>query len=107
MTKAITTLLIISGILFLIYMNRPSGADQRLLRLDKQYSKRLDSLKSVYEDSLHRRELFYLKSFSDAVRAKDRAEGEANHWKQKYTNEKNSNRSFTDNQLDSLISAIR
>lgn len=109
MTKAITYLLIfvISGILVLIYTSKPSGADQRLIELDRKHNHQLDSITSVYRDSLHKRELAALKAFSDATRAKNKAEVEANHWKQKYENEKNTNRHFSDHAIDSLLAEVR
>jgi len=108
MNKLSTLLLIIiSVILVILFAKKPSGADQRLIELDKKYNQRLDSITSVYRDSLHKRELQALKAFSEAERAKDRALGEANTWKARYNNEKNSNRTFTDKQLDSLVIAIR
>jgi len=108
MNKLSTLLiLVILGALLLIFFNRPSGVDQRLLELEETYNNRLDSIVSVYRDSLHKREVIALQAFSEAIKAKDRALGEANIWKARYNNEKNSNRIFTDNQLDSLIFAIK
>ncbi len=108
MNKLSTLLvLVILGFLLLIFFNKPSGADQRLIELEQCYNNKLDSITSVYRDSLHKREVIALKAFSEAIKAKDRAIGEANHWRSKYNHEKNNNRAFTDNQLDSLVFAIR
>src|SRR5688572_10996040 len=97
---------LVSGLVYM-YFTKASGADQEKKRLKEKYTFQLDSITGVYMDSLHKRELFALKVFSDAIRAKDRAEGEANHWKRKYNEETKRNRSFTDNELDSLLARVR
>jgi len=108
MNKLSTLLITVIAIfLVIIFTKKPSGSDQRLIMLEQCYNNRLDSITGVYRDSLHKRELVALKAFSEAERAKDRAIGEANHWRAKYNHEKNNNRAFADNQLDSLILAIR
>jgi len=108
MNKLSTLLIIIIAVgLVFLFFNKPPGVDQRLIELDKKYNQRLDSITSVYRDSLHKREVIALQAFSEAVKAKDRAIGEANIWEARYNNEKNSNRNFTDKQLDSLVFAIR
>jgi len=108
MNKLSTLLLIIIAVgLVFIFFNKPSGVDQQLIELDKKYNQRLDSITSVYRDSLHRRELQALKAFTEAERAKDRAIGEANHWRSKYNYEKNNNRAFSDRAIDSLLAKVR
>jgi len=107
MNKLSTLLiLVILGFLLLIFFNNQYGVDQRLIELDKKYNQRLDSITSVYNDSLQKRELFYLKSFSEAIKAKDRAIGESNLWKHKYNKELLSKRSFNNKQIDSLLNLI-
>lgn len=109
MTKYIPHILLLLLVAFLvfIYFHKASGYEQREKEKDKAFKNTIDSLKTAYEDSLHSRELFYLKSFSEAIKRSDFYEGEAIAYKRKYLNEKNSHRRFADADRDSLISSIR
>lgn len=99
-------LLLIVGFLVWLFFSKESGHEQERVRVDKVWQSKLDSLEAVYKDSLHSRELFYLKSFTEAIKKSDFYEGEAMAYKRKYFNEKNKHRSFTDTGRDSLVSAI-
>lgn len=107
MNKYATILLIIIvGFLVWIYFDKESGHDQAMIEKDKAWENKIDSLETAYKDSLHSRELFYLKSFSEAIKRSDFYEGEALAYKRKYLNEKNSHRRFVDADRDSLVSSI-
>lgn len=100
-------LFLVSAALLYVWVDKNSGHDQVLIETDKRWQSKIDSLETVYKDSLHSRELFYLKSFSEAIKKSDFYEGEALAYKRKYLNEKNRHRSFTDTETDSLIGSIR
>lgn len=107
MRNTVILLSFLVACLVYMYFTKASGADQEKKRLKEKYTFQLDSLTKVYQDSLHKRELFALKVFSDAIRAKDRAEGEASYWHNKFNYEKNNNRSFSDVAADSLLAKVR
>jgi Flp pilus assembly protein TadB len=100
------TIFIALFIVVLLLFMIPSGQEQRNEQQERTWQNQLDSLEKVYKDSLHKRELFYLKSFNDAMRKADKLEGEAKHWKRKYHEEVRNNRSFSDAAIDSLLSRI-
>lgn len=106
MNKLITLIVFLSIILLIIYLNKPSGINQELERKEAIYKYRLDSIERVLKDSIHKRELYYLKHYSEAIKKLDRMEGEANHWKRKYNEEVKHRRSFSDNTIDSLLSTV-
>lgn len=102
-------LIVIFGLLANLFFkigDKERQSTARELFLRKQHAFQLDSLTSVYRDSLHRRELVALKAFSDAIRAKERAEGEAFVWRDRYQKEKSINRKFENKEVDSLINEI-
>jgi len=101
----ILLLLLVIGLTWL-YLHKESGHSQILIEKNKAWETKLDSLETVYQDSLHSRELFYLKSFSEAVKRSDFYEGEAVAYKQKFLNDKAKHRSFDNGQRDSLVRSI-
>lgn len=107
MNKLITLIVFLAIILLIIYLNKPSGLNQELERREAIHKYRLDSIERVLKDSIHKRELFYLKHFSEAMKKLDRLEGERNHYRNKYNEEVNRRRSFTDGQLDSLLANVQ
>lgn len=107
MTKYLTIFfLLLVGFLVWLFFSKESGHEQERIRLDNAWQSKLDSLETAYKDSLHSRELFYLKSFTEAIQKSDFYEGEAMAYKRKYFNEKNKHRTFSDTGRDSLVSSI-
>ena len=106
MNKLISFIVFLVLILMVIAINKPSGSNQELRRREAIYKYRLDSIQRVLTDSIHKRELYYLKHYNEAMKKLDRLEGEANHWRRKYDKEVKNSRSFSDATIDSLLRAV-
>jgi len=107
MNKATTLFFFILMILLVIYLNKPSGLDQELLRKEKEYKTRIDSIRTHYRELIREDSLTFIQYGIMAQRAV-KAEENARIWEKRYRNEKaNNNRDFTDAELDSLLQSVR
>lgn len=106
MNKATTLIFFLFVFILVIYLNKPSGIDQELIRREQEYKTRIDSIRSHYRELLKEDSITF-QHYADAKREAERARNEATIWKQRYNHEKANNRAFSDSAIDSLIAEVR
>jgi len=93
--------------LVVMWVETPAGYLQREYEREKLYKDSIEGILTYYERELVRKDSAAFKLFVRTQEAANRWEGESNHWKEKYKDEKKRKTGIvTDRAYDSLLNDL-
>ncbi len=105
MNKTTSLLLFIVLVLCAVYLMKPSGANQELLRREVKYKNQIDSIKTKYRELIKEDSITFIE-YQKLFYKWQKADENAKAWERKYRKEMGTRRTFTDKSIDSLLSKV-
>lgn len=100
-------LLILAAGLLYMWLDKDSGRVQERQKLETVYKDSIQLIRDSFNTIITKKDYEFYLTFKRTQEAANRMEGEANHWKEKYNNEKKRKTGIvTDRAYDSLLTVL-